>query len=74
MRSTKKTGFVSGNPGASAMVNGFDQVRFARFQRAPRISTSSAVRSPDPWNQLTSRSPFGVSTTEDKWYAELEQE
>ena len=33
--------------------------RFDLFQRAPRISTSSAVRSPDPWNQQTSRSPLG---------------
>jgi len=46
--STKSTGFVSGNPGASAIVNGCDQLRFVRLQRAPRISTSSAVRSPDP--------------------------
>ena len=29
------------------------------FQRAPRIRTSSAVRSPEPWNQQTSRSPLG---------------
>ena len=49
------------------MVNGADHVRFARLQRAPRISTSSAVRSPEPWNQQTSRSPFGVSTTDDEW-------
>ena len=58
-RSMKSTGFVSGNPGASAMVNGLDQPRFERFQRAPLMSTSSAVRSPDPWNQHTSRSLVG---------------
>ena len=51
--STKSTGFVSGNPGVSANVNGFDQPRLVRFHRAARMSTSSAVRSPDPWNQQT---------------------
>jgi hypothetical protein len=57
--SMKSTGFVSGKPGVSAMVNGSDQARCVRLHRAPRIRTSSAVRSPDPWNQHTSRSPFG---------------
>ena len=63
----KSTGFVSGNPGASAMVNGLDQPRFERFQRAPLMSTSSAVRSPDPWNQHTSRSLVGSSTIDEEW-------
>jgi len=31
-------------------------------RRAPRICTSSAVRSPEPLNQHASRSPFGHST------------
>src|SRR5208283_6069223 len=35
--------------------------------RAPSILTSSAVRSPEPWNQQTSRSPLGVSTMHEAW-------
>ncbi len=30
-------------------------------------TTSSAVRSPDPWNQHTKSSPLGSSTTVDAW-------
>ena len=48
-------------------MNGGTTCPFERLQRAPRISTSSAVRSPEPWNQQTSKSPFGVSTTDDEW-------
>ena len=33
----------------------------------PCTSTSSAVRSPEPWNQQTSRSPPGSSTTIEAW-------
>ena len=56
-----------GKPGVSAMVNGLDQLRFERFQRAPLMSTSSAVRSPDPWNQHTSRSLVRSSTIDEEW-------
>src|SRR5512141_86563 len=35
--------------------------------RAPSILTSSAVRSPEPWNQQTRRSPPGVSTMHEAW-------
>src|SRR5258706_10587420 len=60
-------GFVSGNPGVSASVNGSRHLWVDLFQRAACIRTSSAVLSPEPWNQHTSRSPLGSSTIEDEW-------
>ena len=59
--------FVSGNPGVSAIRNGSDHWPVAATHLAPRITTSSALRSPDPWNQQTSRSPFGHSTMQEPW-------
>jgi hypothetical protein len=60
-------GFVSGKPGVSAMINGAPHLPVRLLWRAASITTSSAVRSPDPWNQQTSRSPFGNSTIEEEW-------
>src|ERR1035437_685448 len=65
--SRKSTGLVSGKPGVSASVNGAVHLPVARFQRAAWIRTSSAVRSPEPGNQHTSRSPLGSSTIEEEW-------
>ena len=56
-----------GKPGVSAMVNRGLHVRLPWRSRAPSILTSSAVRSPEPWNQQTSRSPLGVSTMHEAW-------
>ena len=46
--SRNNTGFVSGKPGVSAIRKGSLHLPVEWFQRAPRMRTSSAVRSPEP--------------------------
>ena len=58
---------VSGKPGASAMTKGLVHLPVAFTLRAPRINTSSLLRSPEPWNQQTSISPLGHSTRAEPW-------
>src|SRR5262249_11836249 len=65
--STNIVGFVSGYPGVSASWKGSLHVFEFFFSRAPRMTTSSASRSPEPWYQSTSRSPLGSSTIIDAW-------
>src|SRR6187431_3163710 len=64
--STQTTQLVSGKPGVSASSKRDDHVLVAFRQRAPSILTSSDWRSPEPWNQLTKKSPLGSSVIEDE--------
>src|SRR5439155_14096460 len=49
------------------MVKRGDHATAPLRSRAPSTLTSSAWRSPEPWNQQTSRSPSGVSTMHEPW-------
>src|SRR5688500_4433523 len=74
--SKNKMGFISGKPGTSAITNVSDQAVSPFINRAPIILTSSAHRSPDPWNHAVSKSPLGNSTIVDpctcwSWYGKM---
>jgi len=63
--SRNRIGLISGNAGVSAIRNGALQVVAPALRRAPMIRTSSAQRSPEPWNHAASRSPLTSSTIVD---------
>src|SRR4051812_44231011 len=49
------------------MTKRFDQAFWPLRRRAPSICTSSDLRSPEPWNQQTTKSPLGASTMQEAW-------